>query len=106
MIVDAVAGTSRLPFSLTGKTEFEYVKAKPLGDGFVGVPLREIRFELSKALQDGRWVVSANGQWKNGFSGQTLETISVDSSAAATERRVGVPVASYATLAVRYNFGR
>ena len=34
MIVDAVVGTTRLPFGFSGKTEFEYVKAKPLGDGF------------------------------------------------------------------------
>ena len=104
MIVDAVYETSRLPFGLTGKTEFEYVKAKPLGDGFKDIPLREVRFELSKNLQGDRWTVSANGQWMNGFSGQTLETISVDSSHAATEQPVGIPVVSYATLAVRYNF--
>lgn len=98
MIVDAVAGTSRLPFRLSRKTEFEYVKAKPLGDSFVGVPLRELRFELSRSLQDGRWTVSGNGQYATGFSGQTLETISLDPAAVAIERPVGVPVASYATL--------
>ncbi len=106
MIVDAVAGTNRLPFGLSGKTEFEYVKAKPLGDNFVGVPLWELRFELAKSLQDGRWTVSANGQYATGFSGQTLETIAVNPSATAIERPVGVPVASYATLGLRYSFDR
>lgn len=106
MIVDAAMGTRRLPFGLSGKTEFEYVKAKPLGDGFIGTPLRELRMELSRSFRDGRWTASVNGQWMNGFSGQTLETLSLDSSVAAFARPVGVPVASYATLGLRYNFSR
>ena len=94
MIVDAVVGISRLPLGLSGKTEFEYVKAKPLGNGFVGVPLRELRFELAKSLQDGRWTAFADGQYTTGFSGQTLETISLEQATQAFERPAGVPAVS------------
>lgn len=83
----------------------QYVKAKPSGDGFVGVPLRELHMELSKSLREGQWNLSANGQWMSGLSGQTLETIAID-TAIATKRRVGVPAISYAMLGMRYNFDR
>ena len=43
MIWDAVGSYNQLPFHLRARGEFEYVKAKPLGDGFVGVPVTEIR---------------------------------------------------------------
>ncbi len=40
-IWDAVASENHLPFHLQARGEFEFVKAKPLGDGFVGVPVYE-----------------------------------------------------------------
>jgi hypothetical protein len=40
---DAVASENNLPFHLQVRGEFEYVKAKPLGDGFSGLPVRKIR---------------------------------------------------------------
>jgi antitoxin component of RelBE/YafQ-DinJ toxin-antitoxin module len=43
MMCDAVASENHLPFHLQVRGEFEYVKAKFLGDGFTGVPVREIR---------------------------------------------------------------
>ena len=104
MIVDALVGTNRLPCGFTGKTEFEYVKAKPLGDGFTGEPLSKIRFELSRSFQDGRWIASAEGQLLHGATGQTLEALGSGPGASPTEQRVGVPVASYATVGLHYNF--
>ncbi len=106
MIVDALFERSRLPFGLAAKTEFEYVKAKPLGDGFTGRPLRELRFALTKSFGEGRWTVSGDGQYITGYSGQTLEILAVAPSATVAERPVGVPVASYATLNLRYQFNR
>ena len=106
MIVDALIGTNRLPYGFTGKTEFEYVKAKPLGDGFTGEPLSEIRFSLSRSFQDGRWTGTADGQLLHGATGQTLETITSGPGASPDEQRTGVPVASYATVGLRYNFLR
>jgi hypothetical protein len=86
-LVDAVGGWSRLPFSLDAKGEFGYVKAKSLGDGFTGVPTREIRLELSRGFGDGRWLITVNGQLNNGYSGQTLETLAVGGEPIAFEHR-------------------
>ena len=105
-LVDAVGGWSRLPFSLDAKGEFGYVKAKSLGDGFTGVPTREIRLELSRGFGDGRWLITVNGQLNNGYSGQTLETLAVGGEPIAFERIVGVPLRSYGAVSVNYSFGR
>ena len=37
LICDAVGSANHLPLKLPVRGDFEYVKAKPLGDGFVGV---------------------------------------------------------------------
>ena len=104
-IVDAVGGIKRLPFNLDAKGEFEYVKAKPLGDGFNGVPVREIRLALNRSFVDNRWLLSLNGQLSNGYSGQTLETLAVGSEPSAFERPVGVPLRSFGSVSVHYVFG-
>jgi hypothetical protein len=106
MIVDAVGGVNRLPLGLAAKAEYEYVKAKPLGDGFNGVPLQEIRLAVSRSFEDGRWQISINGQLNSGYTGQTLETLAVGSESAAFERLVGVPTRSYAAFSAVYSFGR
>lgn len=90
---------------LDAKAEFEYVKAKPLGDGFNGVPVREIRLAINRSFVDGRWVLSLNGQLNNGYSGQTLETLAVGSEPAALEQPVGVPMRSYGSASLSYFFG-
>jgi hypothetical protein len=105
-IVDAVGGWNRLPFGLNAKGEFGYVKAKPLGDGFNGVPVRQIRLQLSRGFGDGRWLIAVNGQLNNGYSGQTLETLAVGAEPTVLERIVGVPLHSYAAVSVNYFFGR
>ncbi len=105
-IVDAIGGFNRLPLGLDAKAEFEYVKAKPLGDGFNGVPLREIRLAINRSFVDGRWLLSLNGQLNNGYSGQTLETLAVGSETTPFERPVGVPMRSYGSASLSYFFGR
>jgi hypothetical protein len=40
--------------------EFEYVKAKPLGDGFTGVPVREIRGAALRPFLENRMSIGAN----------------------------------------------
>lgn len=106
MIVDAVGMLNQLVWGMSAQAEYEYVKAKPLGDGFTGVPLQEIRMALHKSFQDGRWQVSLNGQLVNGFTGQTTETLAVGNEKVPSERVVGVPTASYASVSVLYSFGR
>lgn len=106
MIVDAVGSLNQLPWNLGAQAEYEYVKAKPLGDGFTGMPLQEIRMALHKSFMDGRWQVSLNGQLVNGFTGQTTQVMAVGNETVPKERVVGVPTASYATVSVLYSFGR
>ncbi|MEO8737684.1 MAG: carboxypeptidase-like regulatory domain-containing protein [Edaphobacter sp.] len=105
MIIDAVGRLNRLPAGIEAKTEFEYVKAKPLGDRFNGVPLQEIRLALVKKFSDGRWIASLNGQLNSGYTGQTLETLAVQAETAPFERRVGVPTRSYLAISLGYFFG-
>ena len=105
-IIDGVAGFNRLPFGLAGNVEYEYVKAKPLGDGFISVPLQEIRFALNKSFADGRWSIAATGLLAGGYSGQTLETLAVGEEPAPSERPMGVPVRSYGSLSLNYFFRR
>jgi len=42
-IWDTVGSLTKLPLRLQVRAEYEYVRAKPLGDGFVGVPVQEFR---------------------------------------------------------------
>ena len=45
-ILDVLGTLDRLPLHLQARGEFEYVGAKPLGDGFNGVAVKEFRFAL------------------------------------------------------------
>ncbi len=104
LIVDAIGSVERLPLGFAAKAEYEYVGEKPLGDGFRGVPVEEVRLDLAKPLKDGRWVVSADGELASGASGQTLETFALPAEPAPYERIVGVPLRSYASVSVRRQF--
>ena len=50
LIVDVLGTLDRLPFGLHARAEFEEVGRKPLGDGFVSVPVREFRGALVRSL--------------------------------------------------------
>jgi hypothetical protein len=60
MIWDAVALGNHLPFGLQLRGEFEFVKAKPLGSGFDGVSVYEIRGALLRPFFDNRMSLGAN----------------------------------------------
>ena len=49
-IWDTVASYKHLPFGLWARGEFEYVRAKPLGDGFTGVPGHRVSGRGAEAL--------------------------------------------------------
>ena len=66
LIIDALGELDRLPWGIQGQTEFEYVGEKPLGDGFHGVPVREIRLEFQKTFGEGRWLALLTGELANG----------------------------------------
>jgi hypothetical protein len=104
MIWDAVGAFNRLPYHLQARGEFEYVGAKPLGDGFIGVPVREIRGALVCSFGDGRMNVGIDFLLASGYTGQTTETLQLAGESTPFERSVGVPLKSYASLTWTYNF--
>lgn len=54
MIWDVVGSLYKLLFRLQARGEFEYVKAKHLGDGFTGVPVTEIRGAILRPFLENR----------------------------------------------------
>jgi hypothetical protein len=105
-IWDAVASANCLPFRLQAKAEFEYVKAKPLSDGFVGVPVREVRGAISRLFFENRLSLGATFFLAHGYTGQTTETLAVPSGSTPAERTAGVPLKSFVSLSFMYFFGK
>jgi hypothetical protein len=103
-IWDAVASENQLPFHLQARGEFEYVKAKPLGDGFNGVPVREIRGAVLRPFLENRMSIGANFLLASGYTGQTTETLALSTDPFPFERIVGVPLKSYVSLSWTYYF--
>jgi hypothetical protein len=103
-IWDAVASENQLPFHLQVRGEFEYVKATPLGDGFTGVPVREIRGAVLRPFFENRMSIGANFLLASGYTGQTTETLALPTDLTAFERVVGVPLKSYVSLSWTYYF--
>ena len=105
LIWDVVGHYERLPLGLRARGEFEYVGHKPLGDGFIGVPLREVRGALLRPFGKGRTSVGVNFLLPSGYTGQTLETLALPTDAEPFERIVGVPTKPYIALTLTYYFG-
>lgn len=103
-IWDAVVSENQLPFHLQARGEFEYVKAKPLGDGFTGVPVREIRGAVLRPFLEKRMSIGANFLLASGYTGQTTETLALPTDPLPFERIVGVPLKSYVSLSWTYYF--
>jgi hypothetical protein len=104
MIWDAVASENQLPFHLQAPGEFEYVKARPLGDGFTGVPVREIRAAVLRPFLENRMSIGVNFLLASGYTGQTTETLALATDPFRFERVVGVPLKSYVSLSWTYYF--
>ena len=105
-IWDAVASENQLPFHLQVRGEFEYVKAKPLGDGFTGVPVREIRGAVLRPFLENRMSIGANFLLAGGYTGQTTEILALPTDPSPFERIVGVPLKSYVSLSWTFYFKR
>lgn len=103
-IWDTVGSLNRLPMHLQFRGEVEYVRAKPLGDGFTGVPVTEFRGGLLRSFAEGRTSVAANFLVAHGYTGQTTEVLAYPSNIAPTEQVVGVPLKSYVSLSWTYYF--
>ncbi len=106
LIVDTLGTLDRLPWGLHARAEFEQVGRKPLGDGFVSVPVREFRGALVRSFLDGKLQAGVHFQIASGYTGQTTEVLALPGEGDAFERVVGVYVPSYATLSFNYRFGR
>jgi hypothetical protein len=104
IIWDAVASKNNLPFHLQVRGEFEFVKAKPLGDGFVGVPVYEVRGAVLRPFLENRMSIGVNFLIASGYTGQTTETIPRQPNPCPIECVVGVPVKSYITTSWTYYF--
>jgi hypothetical protein len=106
-IWDTIATANHLPYRLRARAEFEYVRAKPLGDGFVGVAVPEFRGAILRPFADGRMTLSTEFLIASGYTGQTTETFALPSDPAyptPIERVVGVPLKSYITITWTYHF--
>ncbi len=103
-IWDAVGSVNRLPWHLQARGEFEYVKAKPLEDGFIGVPVREIRGAVIRPFMENRMAAGVDFLLASGYTGQTTETLALPGDPAPFERVVGVPLKSYISLSLTYYF--
>src|SRR5450755_1054116 len=95
MIWDAVGSYNRLPFRLRARGEFEFVKAKPLDNGFTGVPVTEIRGAILRPFLEDRMSIGANFLIAHGYTGQTVETLAHPIGTEPLDRVVGVPLKSY-----------
>jgi len=102
MIWDAVGSYNRLPFRLRARGEFEFVKAKPLDNGLVGVPVTEIRGTILRPFLEDRMSIAANFLIAHGYTGQTVESLAYPTGTEPMDRVVGVPLKSYVSLSWTY----
>lgn len=106
LIVDVLGTWERLPFGLHARGEYETVERKPLGDGFVSVPVREFRSALVRSFRQDKIQVGIHFQIARGFTGQTTEVLGLPGEGEPFERVTGVYVPSYATLSISYHLSR
>jgi hypothetical protein len=100
-----------LPLGLRARGELEYVGGKPLGDGFTGTPVREVRAAIARSFGRSFGEGSSNSLGVNflaarGYTGQTLETLALPAETSPFERVVGVPLKSCVSLTFTHRFGR
>jgi len=103
-IFDVLGTLDRLPFHLQARAEYEQVGRKPLGDGFVGVPVRQFRGALLRQFRNGRMAAGINFMIARGYTGQTTEVLALPGEAGPFERVVGVYLPSYVTASYTYRF--
>lgn len=106
LIWDVLGTIDRLPGHLVARAEYEQVGRKPLGDGFIAVPVREFRGAVSRPFPSKGFDVGLNFFVARGYGGQTLETLALPGEGNPFERITGFPLKSYATASVTYHFGR
>jgi hypothetical protein len=106
VIWDFLGTIDRLPLHLVARGEYEQVGRKPLGDGFVAVPVREFRGALIRPFASKGIDVGVNFLIAYGYGGQTLETLALPGEGLPFERITGLPLKSYVTVSFTYHFRR
>lgn len=106
LIIDVLGTLNRLPGKLQARVEFEEVGAKPLGDGFVSMPVRELRGALLRQFFNFRMSLGVNFLLASGYTGQTTEALAAPSQDIPFEQVVGVRLPSYVSVSYTYNFRR
>jgi hypothetical protein len=106
LIWDVLGTIDQLPFHLLARGEYEEVGRKPLGDGFVAVPVREFRGALIRPFESKGMDVGVNFLIASGYGGQTLETLALPGEGMPFERIAGFPLKSYVTASITYHFRR
>lgn len=96
LIADGLVSLQHLPGGFEARAEYEEVGAKPLGDGFTGVPVREFRGAVTRAYRNMGFGVQF--LVARGYTGQTTEVLAPAGGGDAFEQIVGVRQRSYVTL--------
>src|SRR5499427_9297605 len=106
LIWDFLGTMDSLPFHLLARGEYEEIGRKPLGDGFVAVPVHEFRGALIRPFASKGIDVGVNFLIVSGNGGQTQETLALPGEASPFERIAGLPLKSYITASFTYHFRR
>lgn len=104
LIFDVLGAWNRLPFRLQARGEYEEVGPKPLGDGFTGVAVRELRGAVVRSFCDGRLKAGINVLIGRGYAGQTTEVLALPGESLPFEQVVGVRIASYVGPTATFRF--
>jgi hypothetical protein len=108
-IWDTVATEDRLPLGLHARCEYEYVRAKPVGDGFIGPSVPEFRGGIFRPFREAQIILSTEFLIARGYTGETTEVFAFPSDPTyptPIERVVGVPLKSYITISATYHFNK
>ncbi len=103
-IIDVLGVVNKLPLKLQARAEYEEVGRKPLGDGFVSVPVREFRGAFLRSFIDQRLDVGLNFLIATGYTGQTTEVLAVADQTLPFEQVTGVRLPSYVSLSCTWRF--
>ncbi len=106
LIWDLLGTLDRLPWHLQARAEYQHVGRKPLGDGFIATPVKELRGAIIRQFENRSFDVGLNFFIARGYAGQTLETLALPGEGEPFERITGFRLRSYVTASWTYHFAR
>ncbi len=105
-IWDILATVDKLPFHLVARGQYEEVGRKPLGGGFIAVPVREFRGAVIRPFPSRGFDIGVNTLIVNGYGGQTVEMLALPGEGAPFDRITGFPLKSYVSASFTYYLRR